>query len=64
MADLGRAPAVPLEGRVGVGGQRRGVALEDRDLVAGPAQAQRGAEPGHAGPHDDDPCHQGIASRN
>ena len=37
VAHLRRAPAVPLEGGVGVGRQRRGVALDQRDPVARPA---------------------------
>ena len=57
MAHLGRAPAVPLEGLVGVGGQRRGVALEQRDLVAvAGTGASAAPEPGHAGPDHHDRC--------
>ena len=40
VADLGRAPPVPLEGLVGRGRRGRGVPLEDRDPVAGAAQRQ------------------------
>ena len=48
VADLRRAPAVPPEGGVGVGGQRGGVPLQHGHLVAGPPEAQGGAQPGHA----------------
>ena len=54
MADLRGAPAVPVEGGVGIGGQRGGVALEDRDPVPGPGQGQRRAQAAHAGPDDHD----------
>ena len=47
-ADLGRAPAVPVEGLLGGRRQRRGVALEDGDRSALAGQAQRRAEPGDA----------------
>ncbi len=37
VADLRRAATVPLEGAPGVGGQRRGVPLDQRDPMALPA---------------------------
>ena len=50
VADLGRAPAVPLERAARIGGQRRGVALDQGDLVAVPAQRQRRPEPATPAP--------------
>ena len=44
---LGRAPAIPPEGGVGIRRERGGISLEHRDLVPGPSEAQGGAEPGH-----------------
>ncbi len=52
---LRRAPAVPLvEGVVGALGNLAVVALDDGDLVAGPAQRQRRPEARHAAADDDD----------
>ena len=68
VAHLRRAAAVPLEGGVGVGRQRGGVPLEQRDPVTGPRQRQRAAQAGDPGADDDDVDaprgHRGEASRD
>ena len=54
VADLGGAPAIPLEGGVRVGRQRRGVALDQGDPWPARDRARAVPEAGHAGAHHDD----------
>ena len=62
--DLWGAAPIPLEGLVRIVGQRRGVALEDDDLVISPSQRDRGTQPGDAGSHHHDPRHPGHRTGN
>ncbi len=57
VAHLRRAPAVPVEGAVGVLGQRRVVAFDEHDLVALSSTCQPDAEPPDAGPDHHDASH-------
>ena len=57
VAHLRRAPAVPVERAVRVGGEGRVVALDQHDLVSCPAGAQRDTQPGDARPDHHQPCH-------
>ena len=61
VADLRSAPAVPLEGLVGVVGERRAVPLEHRHVVALAGQGQRGAQSAHSGPDHHDPHNKELA---
>ncbi len=55
VADLRRAPAIPVEGRARIGREGSGVALEQRHPVPVPAQRQGRPQAGHAGAHHHDP---------
>ena len=51
---LGGAPAVPLEGRHGIGRQWRRVSLDQGDLVPVATQREGGPQPRHSGTHHHD----------
>ena len=63
VADLRRAPAIPVEGGARIGRQGSRVAFEQRHPVPVPAQRQGRPQPGHAGAHHHDPrtvIHHGV----
>ena len=55
LVDLRRAPSLGLERLLGVGPHRQGVALDQRDLVAGPSEGERERQPADPTAHHHDP---------
>ena len=64
LVDLRRAPSLGLERLLGVGPRRERVALDDGDLVAGPAEGERERQPADPAAHHHDPFpHRHAAPR-